>query len=136
MTMANTLNYLKVSLFRTTNTMLITFRITFSSFTTSRSVIRSFNIFSFHNHWERFLESGIVKKYALCFFSLPRYQFISLRDQDLNQKVKMISGCRETDPDLVRRLSGQPSPGTSGRVAPRGCGGRRGALVSSGTSGG
>ena len=69
MTMANTLNYLKVSLFRTTNTMLITFRITFSSFTTSRSVIRSFNIFSFHNHWERFLESGIVKKYALCFFS-------------------------------------------------------------------
>ena len=69
MTVANTLNYLKVSLFRTTNTMLITFRITFSSFTTGRSVIRSFNIFSFHNHWERFLESGIVKKYALCFSS-------------------------------------------------------------------
>ena len=69
MTLANTLNYLKVSLFRTTNTMLITFRITFSSFTTGRSVIRVFNIFPFHNHWERFLESGIVKNYALCFFS-------------------------------------------------------------------
>ena len=68
MTLANTLNYLKVSLFMTTNTMLITFRITFSSFTTGRIVIRSFNNCPFHNHWERFLQSGIVKKYALCFF--------------------------------------------------------------------
>ena len=25
--------------------------------------------FPFHNHWERFLESGIVKEYALCFLS-------------------------------------------------------------------
>ena len=44
MTLSNI--YLKVSLFRTTNTMLIIFHITFSSFTTVRIVIRSFNIFS------------------------------------------------------------------------------------------